>query len=1227
MKKLLLLIILALFGFTNVTYSQITCPSPDQIFITNVSTDTVAISWTETGSATQWEILLDGVDSIITSSNSFIFNGLSPGIHFITIRAICDTNDLSEWSDPISFLIQQTQPCLPPTQISIGTVTQTSATVSWNNLSNVNSWEVLALPCGSPTPTSTSSGTPTTSQSSVMNGLIPNTCYNFYVRVICNTNEVSDWSIAATATTLPDTVVNPLVCGGQFIDNGGIAGNYANSTNQTYVICPSQPGDAVTVTFTNFDTEANWDGMYVYNGNTTNATQIASTNLGANVPGGLPGSFWGTAIPGPFTSTDLSGCLTFRFISDSSVNKPGWVANITCSPLPTCPSPTLITVTPTSFTEATISWNEIGSATQWEVVLNGGAPIITNSNPLLVSGLTPGGANVVMIRAICSPTDSSNWTVFTFIMPSCTIPTNVTATGITSNGATIGWSTQGSTQWEVLILPAGSPAPTATSSGIGVTSMSYLANGLTFQTTYDVYIRSVCNFNTTSNWSNVVTFTTLSMSPYINVNSTQYTSEELVSNILVNNPCIEISNVTSSTGTNFGSVNGIGYFTNTNPTFPLSSGLILSTGNAVNANGPNTSNIGEGITSWLGDPQLEAIITTATGSVMNSFNATKLEFDFTSLNEFMSFNFLFASEEYGTFQCNYSDAFAFLLTDLATGITTNLAVVPGTTTPVSVVTIRDVVNNASCGSVNPAFFGAYNLGNNVNSSATNFNGQTVLMTASSAILPNHAYHIKLVVADRGDSIYDSAVFIEAGSFTSGPPECNQRVQLVAFVDNNNNGTKDTGENNFTYGSFQIQENNSGPVTSISSPFGSYTIYDSTSTTYDFGYQIDSEYSTYYTAAAISYNDVNIALNTEPILYFPVSLTQGYNDVTVSISPLSPPRPGFNYTNKVVYTNLGVAATSGTITFVKDPAVAIVSVSQSGTISNASGFSYDFTNLQPYETRSFNVVMSVPAIPTVNIDNLLTNSATISAPSNDIILSNNSFTNTQTVVASYDPNDITEAHGGKIQYSQFSTNDYLYYTIRFQNTGTASAINVRLENLLDSQLDENSIRMISSSHNYIMERVNNHMVWKFNYINLVSNLQNEELSKGYVTFKIKVKPGFTIGTIIPSVAEIYFDSNPAIVTNTFNTEFVTTLGIANFGSNNLMLFPNPANNSVQINLQNTSETIAAILINDVLGKNIKTISNVSSNQNTIDVADLSQGVYLVTITTENNLKIVKKLVVE
>lgn len=363
------------------------------------------------------------------------------------------------------------------------------------------------------------------------------------------------------------------------------------------------------------------------------------------------------------------------------------------------------------------------------------------------------------------------------------------------------------------------------------------------------------------------------------------------------------------------------------------------------------------------------------------------------------------------------------------------------------------------------------------------------------------------------------------------------------------------------------------------------------------------------------------------MYFPVTLTQGYNDVTVSISPLSPPRPGFNYINKVVYKNLGVVATSGTVNFVKDLAVSIVNVNQAGIVNNASGFSYAFVNLQPYETRSFNVTMSVPATPTVNLNDVLTNSATISAPANDINLTNNAYSNSQIVVASYDPNDITETHGGKIQYNQFSTNDYLYYTIRFQNTGTANAINIRLENTLDAQLDENSIRMVSSSHNYIMERVGNQIVWKLDYINLVSNLQSEELSKGYVTYKIKVKPGFAIGDIIPNTASIYFDYNPAIVTNTFNTELFETLAINNFESSNFVISPNPANTNVQIILQNTSETIDHILITNVLGKRIRKIDNIINNQSLIDVSDLSQGVYFIEVTTENNLKQVKKLVIE
>jgi hypothetical protein len=1035
--------------------------------------------------------------------------------------------------------------CQTPTQLSSSGITQTSIDLTWNNPSNSTSWEVYSAPCGTIAPSATSVGTIVTTNPYTKTGLTAGTCYNFYVRSICGNNETSNWSLALSSTTLPIPIVNPL-CGEQFYDNGGATANYSNSSDNTYTICPTVPGEFVTVTFSSFDTESSWDGLYVFNGNSIASPQIASTNPAGSVPGGLAGAFWGTTIPGPFVSSDSSGCLTFRFRSDGSVNKPGWVASVSCGII-TCPAPNALTTSGITTNSINLNWTENGSATSWEVVA-------------LPCGMSPG--------------------------------TSTTGTITSSN--------------------------------------NYVATELLFNTCYNFFVRSICSTSDMSYWSTAASATTsLVTLPPLVTNTTQYTNEQLVSNILVNNPCVTISNVTSSTGTNFGSVNGIGYFTNTNPSFPISSGLVLSSGSVANVPGPNLTTLSDGITAWTGDPALEAIITAATGQVMVSHNASKLEFDFTSLNEFMSFDFLFASDEYGTYQCTYSDAFAFLLTDLATGITTNLAVVPGTTDPVSVVTIRDNAFNTACSSVNPGFFDTYFTGNANYTSATNFNGQTALMTAFSPILPNHPYHIKLVVADRADDIFDSAVFIKSGSFTSGPPECTDKIQLVAFIDDNNNGVKDSGENDYNYGSFVVEQNNDGVQNYVTSPVGNYTIYDSNSSNvYDFSYQVNSEYAPYYTASSVNFNDVSIASGSgTQTFYFPITLTQGFNDVTVSISPLSPPRPGFNYTNRVVYKNLGVASTSGTMNFVKDPAVTIANVSQSGIVNNASGFSYDFANLQPYEVRSFNVTMSVPDAPVVNLNDLLTNSASISAPANDINLSNNTYSNTQLVVASYDPNDISEAHGRNIQFNQFTANDYLYYTIRFQNTGTANAINVHLENSLDSKLDENSIRMVSASHNYIMERVNNQVVWKLDYINLVSNLQNEELSKGYVTYKIKVKPGFAVGDIIPNTASIYFDSNPAIITNTFHTEFVAALANASFESNNFVIFPNPANNNVQLFLQNTSETINSILITDVLGKSIRKIKDISNNQISLDVSDLSQGVYLVEITTDNNLKQVKKLIIE
>jgi gliding motility-associated-like protein len=275
----------------------------------------------------------------------------------------------------------------------------------------------------------------------------------------------------------------------------------------------------------------------------------------------------------------------------------------------------------------------------------------------------------------------------------------------------------------------------------------------------------------------VLLFSILGFSQPLSVSATSHTVPQLVNDVLINSPCVSATNVTWSTGSNFGSSNGIGFFQNSNPNFPMNSGVILSTGNALNAPGPNTSSLNDGSVAWPGDASLEATLAAA-GIPMVSKNASVLEFDFTPLSPNFSFDFVFASEEYGNFQCHYSDAFAFLLTNMNTGITTNLAVVPSTTLPISVVTIRDFQYNSSCPSANAQYFGSFNGGSGANSSATNFNGQTKVMTAASTLTPNVPYHIKLVIADRLDPQSDSAIFISSDSFNIGQDVLGQNLTIA-----------------------------------------------------------------------------------------------------------------------------------------------------------------------------------------------------------------------------------------------------------------------------------------------------------------------------------------------------------------------------------------------------------------------------------------------------------------
>ncbi len=271
---------------------------------------------------------------------------------------------------------------------------------------------------------------------------------------------------------------------------------------------------------------------------------------------------------------------------------------------------------------------------------------------------------------------------------------------------------------------------------------------------------------------------------FVTVTQNEYSIEELVRDVLIDIQCVDISNVTWSAGPGDA---GIGYFKKNNSTFPVESGIVMQCGNAMQAGGPNVG-MPMSTGNWGGDAQLLSYIQSIgfDPGIASYNDVSKIEFDFVPLAPNMSFDFVFASDEYGDFQCSYSDAFAFFLTNTSTGVTTNLALVPSTTTPIAVTTIRNSIYNSggsTCGSLNPTFFGAW-YGENAalaiaQAAPINFDGRTTVLTATSNVTAGVTYHIKLVIGDRNDHAWDSAVFLAAGSFDIGQPELPEDITFAS----------------------------------------------------------------------------------------------------------------------------------------------------------------------------------------------------------------------------------------------------------------------------------------------------------------------------------------------------------------------------------------------------------------------------------------------------------------
>ncbi len=256
----------------------------------------------------------------------------------------------------------------------------------------------------------------------------------------------------------------------------------------------------------------------------------------------------------------------------------------------------------------------------------------------------------------------------------------------------------------------------------------------------------------------VLCFSSQLKAQYIQVDDT-YTAQRLVQDVLIDSDCASVSNFSVTGGDFGGRENSYGYFNAGTSSFPFTEGIILSTGRAKIAQGPNTSlsDDGRGM-NWPGDQDLEQAL-----GIGRSTDATILEFDFIPLSNKISFDYMLSSEEYhDNAPCNYADGFAFLLKQVgSTAAYQNLALVPGKTIAVNTMNIRPEIGGpGGCRAQNEEYFGGFNG----NEHPTNFNGQTKVMKAQADVIPGATYHIKLVIADEGNYRYDSAIFLGGGSF-------------------------------------------------------------------------------------------------------------------------------------------------------------------------------------------------------------------------------------------------------------------------------------------------------------------------------------------------------------------------------------------------------------------------------------------------------------------------------
>ncbi|HRN80284.1 MAG TPA: T9SS type A sorting domain-containing protein [Ferruginibacter sp.] len=350
-----------------------------------------------------------------------------------------------------------------------------------------------------------------------------------------------------------------------------------------------------------------------------------------------------------------------------------------------------------------------------------------------------------------------------------------------------------------------------------------------------------------------------------------------------------------------------------------------------------------------------------------------------------------------------------------------------------------------------------------------------------------------------------------------------------FIDENTNGIKDAGEPLYDHARIKITK--TGFAESVLPIGGNYQTYVDTGR-----YTLIAE--THYpyfnitpASAIVQFNNYN----QRDTVDFALTFIPNIHDCMAYVIPQTELRPGFDATYTIKYNNKGtVNETNKELTYIKDHRAYFVNASIPPTSRSGDTIRWIIPSIAMGETGMIDIHLQLATPPILNNGDQLISQVYIDS-TGDQTPADNYTINTETVTGSYDPNDKAEHFGGYVSIPELNQGKFLHYTIRFQNTGTDTAFTVVIRDTISDKLYPDSIYVIGTSHPATVKVVSGNVLEaRFNNILLVDSLTNEPESHGYISFRIKARPGLQVGDTVSNSAAIFFDYNLPIITNVVHT---------------------------------------------------------------------------------------------